>query len=677
MSLKSLMLGCFYASLLFQISFSYATSFTKQEFEQVRQQFRQSFAENPKSAITLINSYLSNGNLTTEQQLVCLNYKSWFLIEIDELSEATRTLVQYQSLADKYGEPVFKYGYNNMFGGLFTRIESYDLALQYHIKAQTIAKELEPRLAYQTDHNIAMLYTNVGRYNEAIAIFERYQSYLQQFDRPLDLNLVLVNLADTQIDVGQLKAARETINRAMEIQRQHNFERYLASSHLILGKIAREEGKFIESITFLNQAIDKFTALSINEEATQAQISLAKTYQLNNSSEKVDALIISALQNAKEHHLPTLEAQIHLFSAGVYEQRKDLSKALYHFKAYQQRHDDILQQQADINLAKAIAESNVASKELKILALKRSKELKAEQAKSFKYVALVIISALILFGTSAVVAIRRINQSNLQLRRSLNDLASAQNKLIETEKVASLTSLASGMAHQLNTPIGTMITAGTLFQEKLEELEHQLNNKTLSQSSLKRFIATAKETKLLILNGTKRLATMVEQFKALNVSIGATQKISQFSLNKVVIETTNRFNSYLDKDVKFMIQTNHVEITSNYHVLADVLVHLITNSFEHGFKQRKTGVITINSEHHNDSITITYEDDGVGIQPEILNDIFTPFFSTNLGGNHLGLGLNVVFNAVKHQLKGDITALPHENGACFILTLPKTLEAPT
>ncbi|GHG06098.1 tetratricopeptide repeat-containing sensor histidine kinase [Thalassotalea marina] len=651
-----------------------AKTYTADEFEQVRQQLRQTFANSPKEALKLVNSYLSDPELLTEQQLICLNYKSWFLIETDQLKEATQTLVQYQSLADKFGLPVFKYGYHNMYAGLYTRIENYEAALEHHLKAQALTDTLKPQLAHQTNNNIAMLYTNVGRYEEAIEMFEQYIAYLKQGDRPLSLSLVLVNLAETQADIGDFKKARETINEAMAIQKKHDYKRYLASSHFILGMIEREEKNFDQSINYLEHAIKEFNELSIAEEATQAQISLAKTYLETGDNDKIDSLITSALLNAEQHHLPALQSQIHKFAANVYEQRHDLPQALMHFKTYQELHDQLLLQRADINLAKAIAESDVTSKELEILELTKSKQLKLEKAKLFQYIALTIICGLIIFITGAIFALRSINKSNLRLRRSLNELAATQNKLIETEKVASLTSLSSGMAHQLNTPIGTIVTANSLINEKLVNLEQQFENKTLSQSALRQFINIAKDTKEIVNKSTQRLTTMVEQFKALKVSLDSTQKVSTFSLHELVVECTTKFNSYLGKEVKFTIDTNNIEICSIYPVLADVFVNLITNSFEHGFKHQDSGTICINSELNDDKITITFEDDGAGIKPELLKEIFTPFFSTNLGGNHLGLGLNVVFNAVKHQLHGDITALPYERGACFVITLPKSFE---
>ncbi|WP_392344638.1 ATP-binding protein [Pseudoalteromonas prydzensis] len=67
---------------------------------------------------------------------------------------------------------------------------------------------------------------------------------------------------------------------------------------------------------------------------------------------------------------------------------------------------------------------------------------------------------------------------------------------------------------------------------------------------------------------------------------------------------------------------------------------------------------------------IVFQDNGSGIDNAILKDIFTPFYSTNPGGNHLGLGLNVVFNAVKYNLFGNICAEPCQHGARFIITLP-------
>lgn len=107
------------------------------------------------------------------------------------------------------------------------------------------------------------------------------------------------------------------------------------------------------------------------------------------------------------------------------------------------------------------------------------------------------------------------------------------------------------------------------------------------------------------------------------------------------------------------------EISLEYNCNADAIVYssliylnnifrnLISNSLKHGFVNVENGKISINIELIENELVITYKDNGVGIEKEILNSVYEPLFTTSMGTS-TGLGLNILYNTVVTSLNGTL-----------------------
>jgi len=647
-----------------------AATMTGDEFEQLRQSIRSQYATNPVDAIKLTEVILNTEPLTLEQRIKVLNYKAWFLLETEQFEEATRTLVLFKSLTARSDDKSLMYGYYNISGGIYSKLELYDQALKLLLKALEQAYIRDEHLAYQTENNIGEVYLALERFDEAEEVFRHYYDYVLPLDMPLDTSIAMVNLAKAQVAMHHYDDAKILINKAMQLQNENNFTYHLSWSYQLLGQIARENNNFNKSINLLQKAIELRVISGTPVESVAAKLSLAKTYHEMGDDIAAVRLVKIVEQEALPLNNLTLNATIAKFSASLYESTGELKNALSAYKKYNQTKQALLQRQSNVNLAKALAESEMASKELKIYELTKEKQLKETQAKAFKELstAIAIFLLIILFGS--MYAIINIHRQKQRLADTLTELENTQAHLIEVEKMASLTSLVSGMAHQLNTPIGTVVTASSLIEDNLITVEQQFNDKTLNQSNFAHFVQDTKQAKDLVISNINRLAKMVDEFKALNVSIALDKPMVEVALLEFFKERVATLNTHLGKQVNYEICGENITITTYPVVLSDVLKTLIINSYEHGFKHQNCGHIKITVSKLNEQISVVFEDNGEGINEAILKEIFTPFYSTNPGGNHLGLGLNVVFNAIEHTLLGHICAEPSEHGARFIITLP-------
>ena len=259
----------------------------------------------------------------------------------------------------------------------------------------------------------------------------------------------------------------------------------------------------------------------------------------------------------------------------------------------------MLQRQSNVNLAKALAEVDMASKELKIANLTKEQQVKATQAKAFKELALAIAVSLMIILFGSMYAIRSIYNQKQALANTLETLTNTQSHLIEVEKMASLTALVSGMAHQLNTPIGTIVTASSFIQDNLQSLEQKFNDKKLSPSDFNLFIQQSNTAKDLVISNINRLAKMVEEFKALNASIALDKPMSKIKLRSFIVERMDTLQGYLSKDIRFEYSGAELTITSYPSIIGDVLKTLVINAYEHGFKDTEDAIINIDIKEQN------------------------------------------------------------------------------
>jgi CheY-like chemotaxis protein/anti-sigma regulatory factor (Ser/Thr protein kinase) len=129
-------------------------------------------------------------------------------------------------------------------------------------------------------------------------------------------------------------------------------------------------------------------------------------------------------------------------------------------------------------------------------------------------------------------------------------------------------------------------------------------------------------------------------------------------------------------EVQFQPQANLPSVLGDANQIIQVLLNLVSNA-EHAIREvRETGRIQIRIGRMGDHISVTVQDDGVGISPEALPRIFDPFFSTKRPGGGTGLGLSICMSIIReHGGSIDVETLP-AGGTAFTVYLPVATEHP-
>lgn len=107
--------------------------------------------------------------------------------------------------------------------------------------------------------------------------------------------------------------------------------------------------------------------------------------------------------------------------------------------------------------------------------------------------------------------------------------------------------------------------------------------------------------------------------------------------------------------------------------ISQIATNLLMNSLIHAYDKDVAGSIGIDVRQKDNTVTLTYSDDGKGIPKENLSKIFDPFFTTRRGKGGSGLGMHIVYNLVTSKLKGSITCSSELNkGTTVTIIFPAT-----
>lgn len=250
-----------------------------------------------------------------------------------------------------------------------------------------------------------------------------------------------------------------------------------------------------------------------------------------------------------------------------------------------------------------------------------------------------------------------LRDSNQELMETLEKLHQFQKQLIENQKMQSLGDLIAGVAHEINTPVGLVITSTSILQDKLELMQQKFATNTITRSDFERFIEASDDNLSLIRRNIERTADLINQFRqlAMDQFVEEAQTTSALELLETVLHAARqRVPKLLEIDVNLDCPAD-LQITTRVGPLQHVLRQLLENSALHGFAELETGQIDIQVERIDGShVEIRYRDNGSGIPEAVGRRAFDPFVTSRRRQGSTGLGLHLVYNLVTRALEGTI-----------------------
>ncbi len=254
--------------------------------------------------------------------------------------------------------------------------------------------------------------------------------------------------------------------------------------------------------------------------------------------------------------------------------------------------------------------------------------------------------------------------------------AEAQEQILQARKLASLGRLVTGMAHELNTPIGNAVIAASTLEENAVELARAVERGELKKSTLTAFLQNAIPAAQLIERSCQRAGKLVTTFKQIATEQASAQR-HPFDLRTAVDgalavfqKTSGSASLRVSSDVPEGILCDTYPAS-----LHQVLAHLLDNAATHAFDGSDGGTIRVAAQVKDGTVRLQVSDDGKGMSADTLAKVFDPFFTTQLGIGGPGLGLTVALNIATGILGGSLQASSElGRGSSFTLKFP--LAAP-
>jgi signal transduction histidine kinase len=255
----------------------------------------------------------------------------------------------------------------------------------------------------------------------------------------------------------------------------------------------------------------------------------------------------------------------------------------------------------------------------------------------------------------------------------LEELRAAQDRLVQAEKLASLGELTAGIAHEINSPVGTSLTIASTLADRCNAFANEQSSGPLRRSQLTEFIEINRDAAELLVENLRRAGGLVQSFKQVATNHAQVDRHS-FDLKRATDQmlaslrsTSTTFEGAIKVDIPDGITMN-----SYAEPYGQVLTNLFLNAVTHGLDETKAGLITVNARQlTNEQVKINFSDDGKGMSETVQRKAFDPFFTTRRNQGRTGLGLHIAYNIVTQQLGGQITVRSKPGqGATFNILLP-------
>lgn len=262
-------------------------------------------------------------------------------------------------------------------------------------------------------------------------------------------------------------------------------------------------------------------------------------------------------------------------------------------------------------------------------------------------------------------ALAEINQVNQGLEgkveRRTEQLKAAHQRLLQSDRMASLGQLAASVAHEVNNPVSTVLNLSMLMQRMVKD-------DGVPPGRLEEF----RRYMAIVVGETGRVGRIVSDL--LSFARRSKPQRSKADLNKVVRTTLSLVAHKLKlagAETDLDLQSDLPAVECDSAQMQQVIINLLLNAAA-AVQRRSEGRIAIRTRARAEAgvVVLAVEDNGDGIAPENLAKIFDPFFTTKPEGKGVGLGLAVTYGIVQeHGGDIEVTGKPGE-GTCFSVTLP-------
>ncbi|MFL5174259.1 MAG: GAF domain-containing protein [Microvirga sp.] len=298
------------------------------------------------------------------------------------------------------------------------------------------------------------------------------------------------------------------------------------------------------------------------------------------------------------------------------------------------------------------------------------------------------------FAAQSVVAIQNarlfedVEARTRELAKSLEELRAAQERLIQTEKLASLGQLTAGIAHEIKNPLNFVNNFAALSIELIDELKDAIRSTPPDEEQAAELMALLAGNLGKVVQHGKRADSIVKNMLLHSRAGSGERRVAD--INLLVEESLNLayhgaraekqgFNVTIERS----LDPSAGEVDVLPQEITRVFLNLISNGFYATVKRKERAsaayepILLAATRNLGDRVEIRIRDNGTGIPPEVKEKMFDPFFTTKPAGEGTGLGLSLSHDIVVKQHRGsiEVDTSPGEYTE-FRIVLPRSAASP-
>lgn len=489
----------------------------------------------------------------------------------------------------------------------------------------------------------------------------------------LRLTADLLTLRGNELEMAVM--ARRAQTRAAELQTQvRTLEQELEQNR-------DENQQLLSRVDMLEQTVRERDNVLRAQQGT-----LEDKQQLMESQQSALQELLSELDEQRrilferEEQLRQIQITLRRSEEALAAQQVQLSQKEAQLRQKQQESDELAERILANRNVLAVQQQQLRDQRAAIdeqLALLESRERTIDRQRLYLWaIGVALLVALILALTTVVMFLNKRKTAG-KLLLALDELRDAQDKLVESEKMAALGNLVAGVAHEVNTPLGVAITGTSMVHDRMAILKEQLEQGQLTRDQLSGFIERGSDSLSLTQKNLARVGELISNFKQIAVDQMVAEK-REINLKTYLEEVMSTLSIELRRaGIVYKVDiADDIPMTTIPGAMAQIITNLVTNAIRHAFHGRQAddkAVITLQADRiEGDQIRLRFVDNGAGMDEVTLSKIFDPFFTTKRNEGGTGLGMPIVYNLVRQKLKGDITVASNEGeGTTFTLLLPR------
>lgn len=596
--------------------------------------------------------------------------------EIDALTQIAwiNLTLSHFSTAERYFEQVLKdseaIGYQkgvaeglNNLGAINVRLSRYEAALTYYLRALTVGrasgsqKEITASLNYIGD-----IYRLQNNLDAALPY------YLEALELIVDDKKMLANTYNNIAMVhdlqGNYELALDYYHQSLVLEEELNYKVGEAGLNNNLALVHKRMGDYEQALTYGFRSLEIFKEMGVNAYTAYPMLTLSDIYMDKGEWQTAKIYLTKGLKLSIE---TDIKENIRFAAEGLSKVERELGnyKAAYENHVLFKQMSDSLEnktQTEKIALVSAEYEFQAEKDSIQFASQSAMLEMKKDVEKAnvvrnaiIAMAMLLLLLILVLWRShrSTNAAKNQISSQRDDLQRSYRELEQTQLKLVQSEKMASIVSLASGVAHEINNPLnfiqGSLEGIKKLAKEMPPKLAHQV-------SELLQFSD----------EGVKRAAWIVSVLNEFNISRNKAIGISDTG------KTLNDCLEVLKSQTSDIVIRNNVEqgkylVAGNRADLHIAFINILQNAIESIVDE---GIIFLDAITVKSSVEIRIKDNGRGISSDIKDRITDPFFTTKPPDVGNGMGLAIAMKCIKEH-DGELAFESTEGeGTTVIILLP-------